>query len=178
MIKLVGLFNEGGYVAIDKDIREKVPAERQVKVAEAYLKILQNMLQGLYVNLLNSEGIDISNGINAQQNRFFEDSVNGLAGIGAYGTPFYLQLADFEHRQASGLQITRSPGKNIVYFGCTILIIGIFMMFYVAHQRLWVILKPVQGGTQVLFGGAGNRNQRDFAQHFKQFVEIFDRHLP
>lgn len=177
MIRLVGLFNQGGYVAIDRDIREKVPEDRRVKVAEAYLKILQNMLQGLYLNLLNSEGIDISQGINDQQNRFFEDAVNGIAGLGAYGTPFYLQLVDFEHRQASGLQITRSPGKNIVYFGCAMLIVGIFMMFYVAHQRLWIILKPDDSGSRVFFGGAGNRNQRDFAQHFKQFVELFDRHL-
>lgn len=178
MIKLVGLFNEGGYVAIDKDIREKVPEDRRVKVAEAYLKILQNMLQGLYLNLLNNEAVDISKGINVEQNRFFEDAVNGIAGIGAYGTPFYLQLVDFEHRQASGLQITRSPGKNVVYFGCVMLIIGIFMMFYIAHQRLWIILKPTESGTQLLFGGAGNRNQRDFAQHFKEFVEIFNKHLP
>lgn len=177
MIKLVGLFNQGGYVAIDKDIRDKVPEDRRVKVAEAYLKILQNMLQGLYLNLLNAEGIAVSKGISDEQNRFFEDAVNGIAGLGAYGTPFYLQLADFEHRQASGLQITRSPGKNIVYFGCTILIMGIFMMFYIAHQRLWIILKPTDSGTEVLFGGAGNRNQRDFAQHFKQFVELFNKYL-
>src|SRR5210317_645184 len=121
MIKLVGLFNQGGYIAIDRDIREKVPTDRQSKVAEAYLKILQNMLQGLYLNLLNSEGVDVSKGIAEEHNRFFEDAVNGLAGLGAYGTPFYLQLTSFEHREASGLQITRSPGKNIVYFGCVIL---------------------------------------------------------
>jgi len=177
MIKLVGLFNAGGYIAIDQDIRDKVPKERQVKVAEAYLKILQNMLQGLYVNLLNSEGVDISKGISEKQNRFFEDAINGIAGMGAYGTPFYLQLTDFEHRQASGLQITRSPGKNVVYFGSAMLILGIFMMFYIAHQRLWVILKPVETGTQVLFGGTGNRNQRDFAKHFKDFVEIFNKYF-
>ncbi|MEJ2142577.1 MAG: cytochrome c biogenesis protein ResB [Gammaproteobacteria bacterium] len=178
MVRLVGLFNQGGYIAIDKDIRDKVPADRQVKVAEAYLKILQNMLQGLYLNLLNSEGVDISKGISPEDNRFFEDAVNGLAGLGAYGTPFYLQLTSFEHRQASGLQITRSPGKNIVYFGCLILIIGIFMMFYIAHQRLWIILKPADNGTEVLLGGAGNRNQRDFAQQFEKLVNLFNRHLP
>jgi cytochrome c biogenesis protein len=177
MIKLVGLFNHGGYIAIDRDIREKVPAERQVKVAEAYLKILQNMLQGLYLNLLNSEGVDVSKGITPQHNRFFEDAVNGLAGLGAYDTPFYLQLTSFEHRQASGLQITRSPGKNIVYLGCVILIVGIFMMFYVAHQRLWVVLKPVDEGTEVLFAGSGNRNQRDFSQQFEKLVNLFSKHL-
>lgn len=177
MIKLVGLFNQGGYIAIDNDIREKVPVERQVKVAEAYLKILQNMLQGLYLNLLNSEGVDISKGITPKDNRFFEDAVNGLAGLGAYGTPFYLQLTSFEHRQASGLQITRSPGQNVVYLGCLLLIIGIFMMFYVAHQRLWVVLKPVDSGTRVLFAGAGNRNQRDFAQKFEKLVNLFNKYL-
>ena len=51
------------------------------------------------------------------------------------------------------------------------------MMFYIAHQRLWFVLKPAEQGTQVLFGGAGNRNQRDFAEHFKQLVNLFSRHL-
>ena len=146
-------------------------------MAEAYLKILQNMLQGLYINLLNSEGVDVSNGVSAEDNRFFEDSVSGLAGLGAYGTPFYLQLTSFEHRQASGLQITRSPGKNVVYFGCVVLIVGIFMMFYITHQRLWLILKPTDSGCQVLFAGSGNRNQRDFTQQFEKLVNLLDKHL-
>jgi cytochrome c biogenesis protein len=51
------------------------------------------------------------------------------------------------------------------------------MMFYIAHQRLWIILKPADNGTEVLLGGAGNRNQRDFAQQFEKLVNLFNRHL-
>ena len=50
-------------------------------------------------------------------------------------------------------------------------------MFYVEHQRLWVVLKPVDEGTEVLFAGSGNRNQRDFSQQFEKLVNLFSKHL-
>lgn len=166
MLKLLTLFNQGGYIAIDDDIKKKVPKERQVKVAEAYVKILQNLLQTSFIALLQREGIDTSQGVSKVDSLFFEDAVSAFAGIGAYGSPVYLQLAEFKQRESSGIQITRHPGQNIFYLGCLMLIVGIFMMFYISYQRVWLILKPEDEGLKMIFAGSGNRNQRDFAEAF------------
>jgi cytochrome c biogenesis protein len=40
--------------------------------------------------------------------------------------------------KASVLQVTRSPGKKVVYLGCLLLVLGIFSMFYIRERRIWV----------------------------------------
>jgi len=47
------------------------------------------------------------------------------------------ELQDFKQVQASVFQVTRGPGKNIVYLGCALLILGVFAMLYVRERRLW-----------------------------------------
>jgi len=168
MMNLLTLFNQGGYAAIDEDILKKVPKDRQVNVAQAYVKILHNLLQNTYLVLLNKEGIVTKDGVSAEDSFFFEDAIAALAGIGAYGSPVYFQLAEFKHRESSGIQITRHPGQNIFYLGCLMLIVGIFMMFYISYQRVWLIVKPEGEKLVITFAGSGNRNQRDFAEEFKK----------
>ena len=80
------------------------------------------------------------------------------------------QLAEFKHRESSGIQITRHPGQNIFYLGCLMLIVGIFMMFYISYQRVWLILKPDDEKLMITFAGSGNRNQRDFAEEFEKLA--------
>jgi len=171
MVRLVSLFRDGGYVAIDNDIKAKVPEEKQQQVASAYIGVLQNALQNMYLLVLREEGIDISKGISERDSAFFEDSISALAGLGYYGTPFYLQLVDFEHREASGLQIASAPGKNIVYLGCLLLIIGVFMMFYIAQQRFWLMVVKNEGSNEleVIFAGSTNRNEFGFNKRYRLF---------
>ena len=176
MMSLLTLFNQGGYVAIDQDIKRKVPKERQVKVAEAYVKILQNLLQNAFLDLLEQEGINIKDGVSDEDSLFFEDAISASAGIGAYGSPVYFQLADFKQRESSGIQITRHPGQNIFYLGCVMLIVGIFMMFYISYQRIWIILKPEDEQLKIIFAGSGNRNQRDFAEIFEVLVNKAEKY--
>ena len=170
MMKLLTLFNQGGYVAIDEDVKKKVPKERQVNVAQAYVKILQNLLQNTFIAILKQEGLDTKEDVSDEDSLFFEDAISAFAGIGAYGAPVYFQLAEFKHRESSGIQITRHPGQNIFYLGCLMLIVGIFMMFYISYQRVWIILKPEGEQLKITFAGSGNRNQRDFVVVFEELA--------
>ncbi|MFK5913399.1 MAG: cytochrome c biogenesis protein ResB [Woeseiaceae bacterium] len=174
MMRLLTLFNQGGYVAIDQDIKDKVPKDKQVNVAQAYVKILQNLLQNAYIALLKEEGIK-PNDMSKDDSVFFEDAITAFAGIGAYGSPVYFQLVDYKQRDSSGIQITRHPGQNIFYLGCLMLIIGIFMMFYISYQRLWIFIKPEDGNLNITFAGAGNRNQREFTTSFNEFAEKIEK---
>ena len=175
MMKLLVLFNKGGYIAIDQDIKKNVPKDRQVNVAQAYVKILQNLLQNTFLALLKQEGVKPKDGVSNEDSLFFEDAISALAGIGAYGSPVYFQLAEFKQRESSGIQITRHPGQNIFYLGCLMLIIGIFMMFYISYQRLWIILKPEGNGLKITFAGSGNRDQRDFAKSFQALASNVEK---
>uniref|UniRef100_UPI00289E2E65 cytochrome c biogenesis protein ResB n=1 Tax=Diaphorobacter sp. TaxID=1934310 RepID=UPI00289E2E65 len=56
--------------------------------------------------------------------RFLQLATNALSDSFFYGAPVYLQLDEFHEVKASVLQVTRSPGKKIVYLGCVLLVAG------------------------------------------------------
>jgi cytochrome c biogenesis protein len=71
----------------------------------------------------------------------FLQLANALSDSFFYGAPVYLQLDDFTEIKASVLQVTRSPGKSVVYLGCLFLVLGVFSMFYIRERRLWIWIK-------------------------------------
>ena len=86
-----------------------------------------------------------------------------------FGTPYYFQLEQFEHREASGLQLTKSPGQKWVYLGSVLLVLGIFSMLYIRERRIWLLLKP--HSNEVHFAMSANRKSLDFEQEFILYRE-------
>jgi cytochrome c biogenesis protein len=78
----------------------------------------------------------------------------------------YLQLDEFREVKASVLQVTRSPGKKIVYLGCVLLIAGIFAMFYIRERRLWIWVRADDGGARALMAMSTQRRTLDFDKEF------------
>jgi hypothetical protein len=67
-------------------------------------------------------------------------AVLSLSDANFYPAPVLFQLADFKQVQASVFQVARAPGKNLVYLGAVLLIVGVFAMLYIRERRLWVWL--------------------------------------
>ncbi len=176
--RLVALFVEQGIDGVVKHAEASVPAEQRQEAINSYVNVLQGVLGALYVDMLRSEGVDVAQGVSDADSQFFDDALNTLSMLGAYGSPFYLQLSAFEHIEASGLQIARSPGKDIVYLGCAMLMVGIFMMFYMHQRRVWIYLTPRDGGTNVLFAGSGHRNRMEFEREFHALQAELEQAVP
>jgi len=176
--RLVAMFAKGGLNALDKHITDNIPEAQRQKAAETYLDILRKTLGNLYVDILKQEGLDITKGISTSDSEFFDDAFAIYGNLNEYDSPFYLEMKDFEHIQASGLQIARAPGKEIIVLGCVMLIIGIFIMFYIQQRRCWVWIGHKQeSGCEVIFAGSCNRNERDFAQDFTQLKQRLAQRL-
>jgi cytochrome c biogenesis protein len=77
---------------------------------------------------------------------FLTQAVLAISDAHFYPAPFAMMMTDFKQVQASVFQVARAPGKNVVYLGCLLLIIGIFAMLYVRERRLWVWLAPESAG--------------------------------
>lgn len=58
-------------------------------------------------------------------------------------SPFYFRLGKFDIKQSSVFQIVRLPGKWFVYFGCFLLLTGLFLMLHIRERRIWLILKEI-----------------------------------
>ncbi len=94
-------------------------------------------------------------------------ATNALSDNFLYDAPVFLQLDSFDQIQVSVFQLTRSPGKKIVYLGSLLLVLGIFSMFYVRERRLWLWLKDTpEGGSSVLMAVSTTRRTLDFEKEF------------
>lgn len=158
---LLGAFSQGGYTRIAEFIEKSVPQQDRERAAQTYIKIVGNAAFEALAMSRERAGKAVPQPDEATL-QFVHDSLNSMSDLFFYGAPFYLQLTDFEQRQASGLQLTRSPGKNLVYGGSLLLVLGIFAMIYLRERRIWLLVKP----RTVLFAMSAGRKNRDFEFEF------------
>lgn len=157
---------EAGYLAVSNFLRQ-IPAEEQEKAADVFMKILNGSLWDLWQVARERDGLKPVEP-DEKHARFLQLGTNALADSFFYGAPVYLQLSGFDEVKASVFQVTRSPGKNVVYLGCLFLVIGVFSMFYIRERRLWVWLKIKEdGNTQALMAMSSQRKTLDFDREFE-----------
>lgn len=174
---LMAIFNKGGYTALEKYLEHNVAAELRDETRSVYIKIIQQVLERVYLDILQTDRRINDQAMNKTKDAFFNAAMNALGYINQYGAPFYLQMTDFEHREASSLEITRSPGKNIVYLGCVLLLGGIFIMFYVPFRRIWIVVWSDNGRYRLLLAGAPHRPSSGFSQEFNTLQAEVGAHL-
>ena len=162
----MGNDKEAGYVAVTKFL-EQVPQAEQQNAAEIFMKILNGTLWELWQAAREKNGLKPVEADDKHQ-RFLQLAMNAMSDANFYGAPVYLQLQEFEEVKASVLQVTRSPGKNVVYLGCLLLVLGVFAMFYIRERRLWIWLKPdADGRTHALMAMSTQRKTLDFEKEFE-----------
>ncbi len=166
IVGLVTTFVEEGIDAIVAQTEKTIQEDKRSDALSYYIQTIQGVLGNLYVELLRQEGVDISTGVSESEAAYFDNALNALSQLAPYGAPAYIKLQEFEHIEASGLQITKAPGQNIVYLGCVMLMLGVFFMFYLHHRRLWVLISGQENGSTVLFAAAGHRERSDFDKEF------------
>lgn len=157
MLILLSQFLYGGYESIIKDMEQRVPEQRREEVFQAYLKVLRGILGEAYRELFEDEPT-------TEQWKFYQEAVDAINTLPHYESPVFMQLTGFKHIQASGLQITKSPGTFWVYLGSAMLTAGVFMLFYLNRQRLWIWLE----NDTLLLAGQSHRKTNDFPCEFEQ----------
>ncbi len=177
---LFQLFAERGLDGVSELIEKQVPEAERKRVAEAYFNVVRLGVGTLYRDILVNEGVDVEKGLSEADNLFFDDAFTAMLALANYESPFYLQLTEFQHVQASGLEMTRSPGKSIVYLGCTGLIIGVFMLFYLRQRRVWVLAERASDDgedSNVWLAAVDTRNSPEFGEEFAQLQGNIDKAL-
>jgi len=91
--------------------------------------------------------------------------------------PFIPMLEDHDQVYYTGLELTQDPGMNTVWVGSALLVIGLCIMFYVPHRKLWVVLKSEGKGVEITLGAMTNRNKLNFEQEFNQLLTKLDEAL-
>lgn len=176
--QLLMLFRSKGFTGINGFVSQNVPEEDRERVSEYYFSQTSFALQTLYMDVLVKEGAvkTHEDEISEFDKTWFEDALNTIAGLSAYGPPMYFEMESFTQIEATGLQITKSPGKDIVYFGSAMLIIGVFFLFYLRQRRTWIHIQPKQKqeegseGVEVTMASKDNKNLPETTAEFELLV--------
>jgi cytochrome c biogenesis protein len=130
-----------GLQALADFLEATVPEADRIRVSEVMLRILNGSLFEL-MNLTREQAGLAALKPSPEAERFMSLAVTSVSDSYFYPAPMIFQLKDFKQVQASVFQVARAPGQTLVYIGCALLILGVFMMLYVRDRRLWVWLQP------------------------------------
>jgi cytochrome c biogenesis protein len=170
---ILDLFTGSGYEGIAAHVEKTVAAPEREKAAQTIIRLLDSLTLETW-QLARAKAGKKPAAMDEKSAQFLRDAMNATSDSFLYGAPVYLQLVSYDQIKASGLQLTRSPGKNIVYFGSVLLVMGVFAMFYIRERRMWLLLKPRD--NKILFAMSSNRKtqdfEKDFAQHKKRLSDL------
>ncbi|MDA8092988.1 MAG: cytochrome c biogenesis protein ResB [Betaproteobacteria bacterium] len=172
--RVLKLFSAHGYDAVAQFINRTVPKANQGQAAHGFFETLQWAAFEAYQLARERAGKPDAPADDAHV-QFVQDSLDAIADSFYYGAPVYLQLTHFHQVQASGFQVTRSPGKYFVFGGSALLVLGIFAMFFIRERRIWLLAKE----GELLFAMSGNRRtldfEREFARHRERIAALLRR---
>ncbi len=156
---------KGGLQAIADFMEANVPEGERQRAGEVLVRILNGVLFELVQLVQEQAGAKPLVPGDATQ-AFMTQAVLSLSDAQLYPAPMAFQLKNFTQVQASVFQVARAPGRNIVYLGCLLLILGIFAMLYVRERRLWVWMAPQGEATQATMALSSNRKTMDVDREF------------
>ena len=167
--RVLTLFAEGGYQSLGQFIDTRVPEKEREKAVSTYLRILELAAFEAW-QIANAQAKLPPPSADDASGWLVRDSLNSISDIFIYGAPVYLQLMQYEEVKASGLQLTRSPGQNVVYLGSALLVLGVFFMLFVQERRVWLRVKS----GSVLFAMSGAKHTLDFENEFTKHKHAVD----
>lgn len=171
--RVLETFSTRGFASVAEFLETNVPEPEREKAGEIYIRILQGVAWEA-LTLARERASLPRLEATPERARFVQDGLNAMSDTFFYGVPVYLQLAGYNEVKASVFQLTRSPGKPIVYWGCGLLVLGIFAMLYLRERRLWLLIKP-DGEAKLAFSSTrrGFDIDQEFARHRAALEKIF-----
>ncbi len=160
----------GGLQAISDFMESNVPEAERGRAGEVLIRILNGTLFELAQLSRKNAGLqplppdDKTRG-------FMTQAVLSLSDAQIYPAAIAFELKDFTQVQASVFQVARAPGRNIVYLGCALLILGVFAMLYIRERRIWVWVAPQGDKAHAMMALSTNRKTMDGDREFVELAE-------
>lgn len=162
--RTLDLFARGGFESLGKFIESTIPEAERDKAADVFIKILEGSAWEAWKMARADAGLPAITPA-AQHARLLRDTLNATNDSLHYGAPVYFQPTGFDEVRATVLQVTRSPGKPIVYLGSLLLVLGVFAMLYIRERRLFVLIKD---SGEALVALSSNRKSMDVDESFRR----------
>ena len=165
-------FSQGGLQAIAGFLQTNTPASELERAADVVIRLLGasvGELRAIVREQAQMPALPETPEAVSDAADWGRLAVAALSDLTLYPAPAFFTLTDFQHVQASVFQVARTPGKNAVYLGCLLLVLGVFSMFYIRDRRVWIWLRPQDTGCEVHAAMTSQRRTLDFNREFERF---------
>lgn len=89
------------------------------------------------------------------------------------GVGHQITFVDYAGVMYTGLQVRHDPGVFLVYLGCLIMTLGLFMAFFMSHKKLWIQFAEKKNTVSVTFAAVANKNQLAFERDMETLINRF-----
>lgn len=83
-----------------------------------------------------------------------------------------VEFIDYWGAEYTGMQVRKDPGVGIVYLGCIIMSIGLYITFFMSHRRVWVNLAEEKGNLRIVIGASAHRNKAAFESKIEKLTSM------
>ena len=75
----------------------------------------------------------------------------------------------------TGLQVAKDPGVWFVYFGCAIMLLGLYVAFFLSHKKVWIYVSREGDGSRLQVSGTSNKNKIGFENDFSALTDVLEQ---
>ena len=90
----------------------------------------------------------------------------------AQESEFKPELKDVKAPQYSVLQTAKDPGVSLIWVGCAVLMLGLFLAFYWPTREIRLVLEESQGKTEISGGGISAKSREAFQSEFDHIMSV------
>lgn len=150
-----------------KEERFLAPPQQAVRWQDENLlfgiqELIPTSIRGTYkYKLLLADG-------KGDQNFYLLDDNQQVTIKQADGSKYTFHIKEF---YSTGLQVSKDPGVWVVYIGCSLMLIGLWVAFFIFHKRIWILVSKKNGTTHIFLAGTTNKNKAGFETEFNTISE-------
>ncbi|HZW95903.1 MAG TPA: cytochrome c biogenesis protein ResB [Candidatus Eremiobacteraceae bacterium] len=93
-------------------------------------------------------------------------------------SPYSFEGKDIQMAYFTGLEVSHEPGQWAVWAGVVVMGLGLALVFYFVHVRVWAVpVRDARGQLKLWIGGTANKNKDVFEHRFRELVEQVESEL-
>ncbi len=93
-------------------------------------------------------------------------------------SPYTFEGKDVKMAYFTGLEVSHEPGQWSVWAGVVLMGLGLALVFYFVHKRVWAVpVRDARGQLRLWIGGTANKNKDVFEHQFRELVEQIESEL-
>jgi cytochrome c biogenesis protein len=89
---------------------------------------------------------------------------------------YQVSFVDYTPLYYAGIQIKHTPGMALIWMGILLMTFGIFAMFYLSKQAVWIFIKETSDGSSVIsIGGSSGSLPSSFNREFHEICRTLQK---